>query len=81
MNGKKDVFKKAEGDKPTTVTNPTNGTTVSEKKFSITNTTDKMGITTAGAVTKGVWWTLVITSFIWLGIGLYMKKISLTYVK
>lgn len=80
-NKNKDVFKRAEGTATSTVTNPSNATVVPEKKFSLSATTDKMGITEEGSVAKGVWWGAFFMGVGLLLAGFYYKKISINYVK
>lgn len=79
-NVKKDIIERAEGTIETKTVVPVNGT-VRERKFSIAKTTDKMGITTGGALVKGFWWGLVIGAGVIVGIGMYKNKINLTYTK
>jgi hypothetical protein len=50
-------------------------------KFSFSATTDKMGITTGGAIAKGFIWGLMIGAFVVLGIGMWKDKISISYSK
>lgn len=52
-----------------------------ERKFSFSATTDKMGITTGGAIAKGFIWGLMIGAFVVLGIGMWKDKISINYSK
>lgn len=78
-NPRRDVIKNATG-----VATPENGDVVNvptTKKFSVAATTDKMGITTGGAITKGFIWGGLIATVVLLGVGMYTKKISLNYVK
>jgi hypothetical protein len=78
VNPKKDVMRSATGE---TVPVPTTNTVVSEKKFSLSNTTDKMGITTAGSIAKGFIWGLVIGAGTLLAIGMWKDKINISYNK
>jgi hypothetical protein len=76
----KDIIRRADGTTvPTTVV--TDGSTVGERKFSLSGTTDRMGITNAGSVAKGFIWGLIIGAGIVMGIGLYANKISFNYSK
>jgi hypothetical protein len=57
MNTNRDILKKADG---TTEVIPVNNEVIGERKFSLAGTTDKMGITNAGRVTKGFIWGAMI---------------------
>lgn len=76
-NSSNDIIKKATGDVPT------QSSVVGERKFgaAVAATTDKMGITTGGALARGFIWGLVIGAGVVMGIGLWKDKISFTYSK
>jgi hypothetical protein len=76
---KNDIIRKAEGGQTEVV--PTNNETFGERKFSLAGTTDKMGITTGGAIAKGFIWGLVIGAFAVLAVGMWKDKISINYSK
>jgi len=74
-NSQNDIIRKGTGDVVA------DDTVVGERKFSLTATTDKMGITSAGSVAKGFIWGLIIGAAVVMGIGLYANKINLSYSK
>ena len=55
--------------------------TPTNKKFSLAATTDKMGLTTAGQLSRAFFWGLFIGAGVVMGIGLWKDKISITYTK
>lgn len=71
----RDILRRANGEVANNEVIPT------EKKFSFSATTDKMGITTGGAIAKGFIWGLMIGAFVVLGIGMWKDKISINYSK
>jgi len=77
VNTRKDIVRKAEGEAKTVI--PTNGLT--ERKFSLTQTTDKMGVTTGGKIARGFLWGAVIGAGIIVGIGMWKNKINISYTK
>lgn len=77
---KKDVIRNANGTTTSTVV-PTNQTIVKEKKFSVAATTDKMGITTAGKLTRSFFWGAALATIAIMVIGARTKKITLNYTK
>ena len=78
----KDISRNAAGTETVVKTViPTNGAVPTTRKFSIAQTTDKMGITTGGAIVKGVWWGLVIGAGAMLALGMWKNKINISYTK
>ena len=75
-NANNDIIRKATGE---TTTVPV----VPERKFGakVAATTDKMGITTGGALARGFIWGLVIGAAVVMGVGLYASKINISYTK
>jgi hypothetical protein len=57
--GRNDIIKHADGTTSTVVSHDSN-LAVEPKKFSLSATTEKMGLTTGGKIAKGVLWTVVI---------------------
>ena len=51
------------------------------KKFSLASTTDKMGITTAGQLSRAFFWGLGIGVIGMFALGYWKDKISITYTK
>ena len=80
-NVKNDVFRRADGTVVNSTTNPANGTVVEDKKFSLSATTDKMGITEAGKLTRTFFWGAALATIAVLGVGFYYKKLSINYAK
>jgi len=63
----------------TPVIEPTSA--LSKVKASVVNTTDKMGITTAGTFTRTLAWGIVFGTVGVLALGYWKDKISITYSK
>ncbi len=79
MNYRKDIVKKAEGEEKIIKTVVPNG--AAERRFSIAQTTDKMGITTGGQLVRAFWWGLVLGAGVMVGIGMWKNKINISYTK
>lgn len=77
MNFQRDIVKKAEGDDVKTVI----PVSAPERRFSLAQTTDKMGITTGGTLVRAFWWGLVIGAGVMVGIGMWKNKINISYTK
>ena len=77
LNVQKDINKNADGD-PTKTVVPVPTT---ERRFSVAQTTDKMGITTGGTIVRAFWWGLVLGAGVMVGIGMWKNKINISYTK
>jgi uncharacterized membrane protein len=73
-----DIIRKSNGE---TQVVPVDNAVIGERKFSLAGTTDKMGITTGGAIAKGFIWGLMIGAFAVMAVGMYAGKINLSYSK
>ena len=69
-DSRKDIIRRADGVNDGSVVNP----------GGFKATTDKMGITTAGAISKGYIWGIV-TVIVVLAVGMATKKVNLHFVK
>jgi hypothetical protein len=78
-----DILRNADGTPAETVdvVNETVAPQPTEKKFSLAATTDKMGITTAGQLSRAFFWGLFVGAGVVMGIGLWKDKISISYTK
>ncbi len=80
---KQDILRSLTGEESTTVntTNDEPTSILSKVKSGVTNTTDKVGITTAGSLTRTFFWGLAFGVVGILALGYYKDKISISYSK
>ena len=82
-NAKNDILRHVTGETSSSTTAPVeeNGTVLRNVKSSFIATTDKMGVTTAGSLTRTFFWGAAIGIGAMLAVGLWKDKITFTYSK
>ena len=79
---RKDILRNLAGDAATTVpVTEEKGTILTNVKSSFIATTDKMGVTTAGSLTRTFFWGAAIGMGAMLAVGIWKDKITFTYSK
>lgn len=82
-NAKNDILRSLTGETTTGETPVTEekGTVLNNVKSSFIATTDKMGVTTAGSLTRTFFWGAAIGIGAMLAVGIWKDKITFTYSK
>ena len=82
-NAKNDILRSLTGEQSTTEApvGTKEGTILGTAKASFIGTTDKMGITTAGSLTRTFFWGAALGIGAMLAVGIWKDKITFTYSK